>query len=168
MEFHVSGALEFFKNQVIHPAVSFNERGAKNREAPAFLDIAGRTEKPSGRGERLGIDAAAHRPPFFGLQVVVSAGHAGDGIEKDDDVFPQLDQALSGLDLAASRHLCAAVSGQLVTDDLEALGLQDVDPAGHPPVVLEGRTQTMDQHNRSGHGASISRSKGRRRHAFNS
>src|SRR5690606_12502320 len=45
MQLAVAGALELFVDDVVGPAARLDERGGDNRQAAAFLDVAGRAEK---------------------------------------------------------------------------------------------------------------------------
>ena len=97
VELHVAGAFELFEDQVVHAAFGLDEGGAKDGEAAAFFGIASGSEEFAGLGEGLGIDAAAHGAAFAGLEVVVGAGHASDGIEEDDDIAAEFDEALGAV-----------------------------------------------------------------------
>ncbi len=74
-----------------------DERGGEDGEAAAFLGIARGAEEFLRLDQRLGIDAAGHDAAFVRLQVVVAARKAGDGIEQDDDVLAELDEALGAV-----------------------------------------------------------------------
>ena len=98
MDLHVSGALVFLEDEVVHAALRLDERGGENGEAATFLEVARRTEEFLGLRKRLGIDAAAHRAAaFVRLEVVVAAGEAGDAVEQDHDILAGLDEALRAL-----------------------------------------------------------------------
>ena len=97
VKLHVAGAFELLEDEVIHTALGFDEGGAEDGEAAAFFGIAGGSEEFAGFGESLGIDAAAHGAAFSGLEIVVGAGHAGDGIEEDDDITSEFDEALGAV-----------------------------------------------------------------------
>ncbi len=92
MHLHVASALELLEDQVIHPALGFDERRCHDGKASAFLDVASRAEEFPRPCERLGIDAAAHDAAFVWLEIVVASGHSRDGIEQDDDIFSQFDE----------------------------------------------------------------------------
>ena len=97
MQLHVAGAFELFEDEVIHTALGFDEGGAEDGEAAAFFGIAGGSKEFARFGECLGIDAAAHGAAFSGLEIVVGAGHAGDGVEEDDDIASEFDEALGAV-----------------------------------------------------------------------
>ena len=94
VQLHVAGAFKLFEDEVVHAAFGFDKGGAEDGEAAAFFGVAGGSKKFAGLGEGLGIDAAAHGATFAGLEVVVGAGHAGDGVEEDDDIASEFDEAL--------------------------------------------------------------------------
>ena len=48
MNFHVSGAFEFFKDHVVHTASGIDERRGDNGERSAFFDVARRSEEALG------------------------------------------------------------------------------------------------------------------------
>ena len=45
VQFHITGSLEFFKNNFVHSAAGIDQRGGDNGEAAAVLDVAGGAEK---------------------------------------------------------------------------------------------------------------------------
>ena len=106
VQLHVAGAFELFKDEVVHAAFGFDEGCAEDGEAAAFFGVAGGSEEFAGLGEGLGIHAAAHGAAFAGLEVVVGAGHAGDGVEEDDDITAEFDEALGAVGYAlANLHM---------------------------------------------------------------
>ena len=58
VQFGVTGALEFFKNHLVHPAAGIDQRGGDDRERAAFFNVARGTEKALWPLQRVGIDAA--------------------------------------------------------------------------------------------------------------
>ena len=48
MDFHITGAFELLKDDLIHPTPGIHQRRRDNRQTPAFLDIAGRPKKAFG------------------------------------------------------------------------------------------------------------------------
>ena len=58
MDFAVAGALEFFKNHLVHAAAGVDQGGANDGQAAAFLDLAGRAEKALGALQCVGVHAA--------------------------------------------------------------------------------------------------------------
>src|SRR3569833_383958 len=47
-DFHVAGALEFFKDDFVHAGAGIDECGGDDSERAAFLDVAGRAEEALG------------------------------------------------------------------------------------------------------------------------
>ena len=153
VQLHVAGAFELLEDEVVHAAFGFDEGGAEEGEATAFFGVAGSSEEFAGFGEGLGIDAAAHGAAFAGLEVVVGAGHASDGIEEDDDIAAEFNEALGAvgyafadLDMAGHGFIeCGCVNfaiegpphigdflGALVDEEEDegGLGMVDADAAG--------------------------------------
>ena len=67
-------------------------------QAAAFLDIAGRAEEAFGALQGIGIQAAGKHAARRWGDGIEGAPEAGDGVQQDDHVFLQLDQALGALD----------------------------------------------------------------------
>lgn len=97
VQLHVAGAFELLEDEVVHAAFGFDEGGAEDGEAAAFFGVAGGSKEFARFSEGLGIDAAAHGATFSGLEIVVGAGHAGDGVEEDDDIASEFDKALGAV-----------------------------------------------------------------------
>ncbi len=75
---HVACALEFLKNHIVHPAARLDQSRGDDRQAAAFLNVAGRAEKALRLLQRVGLDAAAHDLAAARLHGVVGAGKASD------------------------------------------------------------------------------------------
>ena len=58
MNFAITGALEFFKNYLVHSAASVNQSGTDDGQAAAFFNFAGRAEKTLGPLQGVGVDPA--------------------------------------------------------------------------------------------------------------
>jgi len=165
VKLHVAGAFELFKYEVIHTALGFDEGGAEDGEATAFFGIAGGSEEFAGFGESLGIDAATHGAAFSGLEIVVGAGHAGDGIEEDDDITSEFNEALGAvgdafadLDMAGHGFIeCGSVDFAIegpphVSDLLRALVDEEQDEGGLGMVDADAAGKGLEKNRLSGPG----------------
>src|SRR3954469_8492052 len=56
MDFHVTGALEFFKNHFIHSGTSIYQSSGNNGKRATFLNIPGSTEKALRFVKGIGVD----------------------------------------------------------------------------------------------------------------
>ena len=98
MDFHVARAFELFVNHVVHTRARINQGRCKNRQRPAFFDIACRTEKALGALQGIGIDTARQNLPGTRNDGVVGASQTRNRIQKDDDVFLAFGQTLGFFD----------------------------------------------------------------------
>ena len=78
VQLHVAGALELLVDHVVHAAAGIHQAGGDDRQAAAFLDVAGRAEEALGRVEGDRVDTAGERAPAGRHRQVVGAGQAGD------------------------------------------------------------------------------------------
>ena len=58
MQFHVARALEFFVDQVVHPAAGLYQRCRQDRDAAAFFDVSGGAEELFRFMQSSGIESA--------------------------------------------------------------------------------------------------------------
>ena len=98
MDFTVASAFELFKNDFVHAAAGVDQRGRDDGERAAFFHVARRAQKALGAVQCVGVHAAGEHFAAGRHHVVVGAGQAGDGVQQDDHVFFQLDQAFGALD----------------------------------------------------------------------
>ena len=98
MDFHITGALEFLVNHVVHARAGFDQRRGDNRERTTFLDVTRRTEETLRALQRVGVDTAGQHLARRGHHGVVGARQAGDGIEQNHHIFFVFDQALGFFD----------------------------------------------------------------------
>src|SRR5882724_10167565 len=87
MQFHVSGALEFFENEFVHPAACLGQGGREYSEAAPFFTIARGAEKFLWFDKRLRLDTARHDPAFAWLQIVIPAREPRNTVEQDHDIL---------------------------------------------------------------------------------
>ena len=97
-QFHVSGAFKLFEDDVVHSVLRFDEGRGDDGEASAFGGVACGAEELFGFDERFCVEAAGHNPTFSGLEVIVTAGEAGNRVEEDDDGFVEFNEALSAVE----------------------------------------------------------------------
>ena len=58
MNLAVAGALEFFKDHLVHAAAGVDQCGTDDGQASAFFDFAGRAEKTLGALQGVGVNTA--------------------------------------------------------------------------------------------------------------
>ena len=120
VQLHVAGALEFFVDHIVHARAGVDQGRGDDRQAAAFLDIAGRAEEALGPLQRVGVHAAGQHLARGRHDCVVGPREAGDGIQQDHHVFFMLDQPLGALnDHLRDLHMAA---GRLVKGAGDHLG----------------------------------------------
>ena len=97
-DFHVAGALELFKDHVVHARAGIDQGGGDDGERSAFFDVAGRAEEALRPLQGVGVHAAGKHLARWRHDGVVGARQARDRVEQDDDVALVLDQALGLFD----------------------------------------------------------------------
>ena len=125
VQLHVAGALELLVDHLVHARAGVDQAGGDDGQGAALLDVARAAEELLGRVQRDGVDAAGQRASGGGDGQVVGAGEAGDGVEEDDDVLAQLDQALGAVeaqlgDAALLLHVLVEGGGEYVALDRAA------------------------------------------------
>ena len=85
-QLHVAGALELLVDHVVHARAGLDQAGGDDRQAAAFLDVAGGAEEALGRVEGDRVHAAGERLARCGHGEVIGARQAGDRVQQDDDV----------------------------------------------------------------------------------
>src|SRR4051812_32299106 len=93
MDFHVTGALEFFENDFVHAGACINEGSRDDAEGAAFFDITSSAEEPLWLMKGIGIDTTGKNLAGVRLDRVVSASETSDRVEQDDDIPLVLDHA---------------------------------------------------------------------------
>ena len=96
--FHVSGAFELLKDQLIHPAAGFNQRRGDDGERTRFLGVPGGCENLSWRFHGTRVDTTAHGAAATAHCIIKSTSGARDGIEEDEHMFSSFDQSFGSLD----------------------------------------------------------------------
>jgi len=91
---HVSGALEFLINDLVHSRTGLDERGGNDGQRPALFDVSCSAEESLWPMQGIGINTTGENLARSGHHGVVGAGQSGDGVEKNHDIFLVLDQAL--------------------------------------------------------------------------
>src|SRR5690606_31834319 len=93
-DFAVTGALEFFEDDLVHAAAGVDQRGGNDRQAAALLDVARGSEKALRPLQRIGVDTAGQDLTRAWHDSVVSTAEASDRVEQDHHVLLVLDQTL--------------------------------------------------------------------------
>ena len=121
----VARAFELFVNDLIHAAAGVNQCGADDGQRTAFFDISRSTKKAFGPLQRVRINAARQHLARGWQHVVVGPRQACNGVQQDDHILLQLDQAFGAFNHHFS-HLhvarCRFVEGR--ADDLATHGAQ--------------------------------------------
>ena len=86
LEFHVAGALEFLKDNVVHLGTGFSESGGKDGKRAAAFDITGSTEEALGLLEGVGVHTAGENLTGSRLNGVIGACKTGYGVQEDNYV----------------------------------------------------------------------------------
>jgi len=129
IDFHVAGALEFLKDDVVHAAAGVDQSGGDDGERAAFFDVAGRGKEAARALQGVGINTAAE--DFTGRRCdgVIGAGEAGNGVQEDNDIALVLDETLGFFREPFRRPECGAgrlIEGELMTSPLHgALHVRD-------------------------------------------
>ena len=119
MQLHVPGALEFFKDDLVHPAAGFNQGSGDDGEAATFFDISCGPEEALGFLKGACIDSAGEDASGVGDLGIVGPAEAGERVQEDDDISSVLDHSLGLLDYHLSNLYvprCRLVKGR--ADDL--------------------------------------------------
>ncbi len=119
-EFHVAGALELLKDEVVHAAAGLDQHRGDDRQAAAVLDLSRRAEHLLGVLQRPNVEAAGHRSPTGTDEIVEGATEAGERIEQDEHVFAELQMALGLLDHHAAD--AAVALGVVIVAGIDDLG----------------------------------------------
>ncbi len=93
MDFHIAGALEFFVDHIVHSRAGVDERGRKDSEAAALLDIARRAEETLGALQRVRIHAAGQNLARSRHYGIVGARQARYRVKQDYHVLFMFDKA---------------------------------------------------------------------------
>ena len=94
VQLHVAGALELLEDHFVHAAAGVDQGGGQDRQAAAFLELAGGAEEALRLLHGVGVETAGEELAAGRGLGVVGPGQAGDRIEQDDDVLAVLDHAL--------------------------------------------------------------------------
>ena len=92
VQLHVAGSFEFLENDIVHPALGFNQGRRQDRQAASFLTVSCGSEETLRLKQSLGLNAAGHDPPFAGLKRIITACQPGNAVQKDHDILPEFDQ----------------------------------------------------------------------------
>src|SRR5690606_6469323 len=112
VQFHVTGALEFFVDHLVHLGAGIDQGGGDDGQAAAFLYIPRRTEETLGALQGVGVDTTGQHLAGGGDDGVVGTRQTGDGVQQDHHVFLVFHQTL-GLFQHHFRHL-HVTGGRLV------------------------------------------------------
>ena len=96
-ELHITGALEFLENHVVHAAAGFNEHRGDDGERAGLLGLAGGGEELTGFFQGADVEAASAGAAGV-ARGIVRAGQPGDRIDKQDDVAADFDEPFRTLD----------------------------------------------------------------------
>jgi hypothetical protein len=96
--FHVSGAFELLKDQLIHAAAGFNQRSGDNGERTSFFGVPRCGENFPRNFHCARIDTTAHRPAAAAHCVVERTSRARDGIEQDEHMLARFDESFGAFD----------------------------------------------------------------------
>ena len=129
VHFHVAGPLELLEDHLVHAAAGVDQGGGQDRQAAAFLDVAGGAEEALRLVQGVGVDAAGEDLAGVRHLGVVGPGQARDRIEQNHHVLAELDHAL-GLfdDHLADLHVPA---GRFVEGRADHLGVAALDGPLH-------------------------------------
>ena len=94
IDFHVTGALEFFEDDVVHAAAGVDQRGGDDGERAAFFHVASGGEEAARTLQSVGVDTAGEHFAGRRSDGVVGAREASDAVEQHDDVALVFDEAL--------------------------------------------------------------------------
>ena len=92
-ELHVSGTLEFLKDQFVHPAIGFDERRGHDRKRSGFFGVSSSCEDLSRDLEGARIHAAGHCATAAALRIVEGAADTGKGVHQHEDILPHFDES---------------------------------------------------------------------------
>ena len=148
-QFHISGALELFIDDIVHLGSGIDQGGGKDRKAAAFSHISRRAEESLGRMERCRIKTAGQgssgrRYDLAGFHELIALCHLCQGI------FAQLLTAFlgyitRGIRVSAQKSIlsgkCAVVHGlklflHVAVHDLKSRGQYDVAASAGAIIVL--------------------------------
>jgi len=84
---HVSRALEFLEDEVVHSALGLDQGCGDDGQAAAFFGVPGGTKKTLGLHPGFGVHTARHYSSLARLEIVVAAGETRDAVEEDDRIL---------------------------------------------------------------------------------
>ena len=97
VDLHVSGALELFKDHLIHLAARIDQSGSNNRQTSTLLQISGCTEKSLGFMQCVSIHTSGKNLSAMGLHRVIGSRQTRDAIQQDHNICALLGQSLCPL-----------------------------------------------------------------------
>src|SRR3984893_5626785 len=93
VDFHVAGALELFKDDVVHAAAGVDQRGGDDGERAAFFNVTGCGKETPRALQGVGVNTAGEHFAGWRSDRVVSARQASDRVEKNNHVAFVFDEA---------------------------------------------------------------------------
>jgi hypothetical protein len=98
MDFHITGAFELFKDDLVHATPGIHQRGRDNGETAAFLNVTGRPKKAFGFLQRVGVNTPLQHFPTRRHDGVIRTRQTGNAIQEDNHIPLMLDQTFGLLD----------------------------------------------------------------------